>query len=75
MASLFLSFSLFFSQTVIELDDLVVEGEVRRPSLIELRESGVQSQIESLSFQTLIDLERRLLEPKEFNGFSERQRQ
>ena len=50
-------------QPVIELDDLVVEGEMRQPTLIELRESRLSEELNSLSAQSLKALEERLLQP------------
>jgi len=50
--------------TVIELDQVQIEGEIRRPPLVELESSRLSEVIEETALQNLIELEKRLLEPR-----------
>lgn len=47
---------------VIKLDDLVVEGEIRRPRLIHIEASRLPEALEKAALFNLIELEKRLLE-------------
>jgi len=58
---------------VIHLDEVYVEGSIRKPSLIELKKSHLPEAIEKAALSNLIRLEKKLTRPllvKEFQGLS-----
>ena len=57
------------SVPVIELDEMYIEGKIRKPALIELKKSNLTTKIEQAAVSNLVRLERKLTEPllvKEF---------
>ncbi len=50
-------------QTVIELDDAMIQGTIRKPGLMEVKGSKLQEKIEETALSHLIRLEKRLLAP------------
>lgn len=65
--------SLFFfvigQRPVIELDDLNIEGEIRRPSVIDLEKPRLSEKIEKNAVLSLIKLEKKLLKPRDLEAF------
>lgn len=69
---IFVLWSFLISQKpVIELDDLIVEGEIRRPRVIQLQGSRLPEALEKAALFNLIELEKRLLEPRSPEAFSD----
>lgn len=64
MILIVLYLGLISNRPVIELDDLVVQGEVREPNVIEIKESRLQSKVNEAAVLSLKELEKKLLNPK-----------
>lgn len=58
---LILLFVLQISRPVIELDELQIEGEAKRPPIIELESSPLEKKIQQAALRNLIRLEKKLL--------------
>jgi hypothetical protein len=64
IAHIFLSVFLISAdgvKPVIRLDEVIIEGNLRRPNLIELRGSHLDEKVQKAALQNLIRLENRLL--------------
>ena len=49
---------------VIQLEDVVIEGQVRRPPIVEMKDSKLNETLEEMALKNLIRLEKKLLEPR-----------
>lgn len=59
-----LFFALLLSdKPVIHLDEVIIDGKVRKPSLIEIEGSKLNDQIEAVALRHLLKLERELQKP------------
>ena len=59
-----LNFSLLIlgaDKPVIRLDEVIIEGHLRRPSMIEIQGSKLDEKVQKAALQNLIRLEQRLL--------------
>lgn len=64
-----LLFLMLGQRPVIELDDLNIEGEIRRPSIIDLEKPRLNEKIEKNAVLSLIQLEKKLLKPRDLEAF------
>ncbi|MBN8556018.1 MAG: hypothetical protein J0L93_11275 [Deltaproteobacteria bacterium] len=51
---------------VIRLDEVIIEGNLRRPNLIEIQGSKLDEKVQRTALQNLIRLEEKLLKPSSF---------
>jgi hypothetical protein len=64
MISFFLAIQLMSSERpVIRLDELRIEGQIKRPGITEIESSKLERDIEEIAFSSLIRLEKELLKP------------
>ncbi|PIR23790.1 MAG: hypothetical protein COV44_01175 [Deltaproteobacteria bacterium CG11_big_fil_rev_8_21_14_0_20_45_16] len=57
------------SQMVIELDDVQIEGDIRRPNIIEMEGSKLTQSIEKAALFNLLSLEKKLLKLRPLESF------
>lgn len=63
MLEIFILTLLVSQRPVIELDELEIEGELRRPKVIDLQGSRLSERLEESALFNLIQLEKKLLKP------------
>ncbi|MDB5039054.1 MAG: hypothetical protein JWQ35_2582 [Bacteriovoracaceae bacterium] len=64
MSSFFLfAFLVASEKPVIRLDEMTIEGHIRRPALVELEGSKLQDHIDEVALSSLMRLESELLKP------------
>jgi hypothetical protein len=62
MGFIFITLVAVADRPVIRLDESVIEGQVRKPTTIEIQGQNAQKAVEDMALKQLIRLEKRLLE-------------
>lgn len=64
MTAAFLVILLIQAKPVIRLDEALIEGDIRKPGIIEIHSTNVEKKIEEIALKNLVRLEEELLKPR-----------